>query len=182
MSLNDPQRVTDDRRKHTFRDARTWRSRLVVGGQERLKTRVFADGVDVWILLHPFDFQVQATLLDGPGVRSAWAHSSPKNLPPKSTVIDYLIADCACLWGRAGCSAYRPQFASKGWRTRMRAGVGRFVLAYPSGVATITDMGETVAMISSRRNSDLLKRSRNSASVRSRPPLERSIMRSRTCI
>ena len=152
-----------------------------MGGQERLKTRAFADGVEVWILLHPFDFQMRATLLDGPGVRSAWAHSNPMNLPPKSTVHDYK-ADCAHLWGRAGCSAYRPHFASKSWRTRMRAGVGRFVLAYQSGVATITDMGETVAMISSRRNPDLLKRSRNSASVRSRPPLERSIVRSRTCI
>ncbi len=63
---------------------------LVGGGQERLKTRVFADRVEVWILLHPFDFQMRATLLDVPGVRSAWAHSSPKNLPPKSTVHDYL--------------------------------------------------------------------------------------------
>ena len=44
----------------------------------------------------------------------------------------------------------------------MRAGVGPFVLAYPSGAATITDMGEIVAMIFSRRNPVFLKRSRNS--------------------
>ena len=39
----------------------------------------------------------------------------------------------------------------------MRAGVGPFVLAYPSGAATITDMGEIVAMIFSRRNPVFLR-------------------------